>query len=139
MKTLKNLILTALLITTFSAVANLKNSNITLGGGIVGPKETLSISLDKLVGNGEYNVQCQIIDSNNDKNKVMMVFDVASSLTGVTLNGKYASTPAQLKLSKNNTLLFSEVGTRNGALVFTNMDLDDSVEVKNCVAVPVER
>lgn len=138
MKLAKNFLLLIVLATTFSAFAA-KSSNIQLGGGTVAPKESLTIPLDKLMSGGSYYVHCQIADVNNDKNKVMMLFNVVYSLTGVTLNGKYIfGTPAQARLNKTNTVVIGEVGARNGAVIFGNMDQDDSVEVSNCVAIPTE-
>lgn len=126
------------LFTAFNSFANLKNSSISLGGGTVSPRETLTISLDKLVSVGSYNIVCQITDNNNDKNKVMMLFSVANSIAGVQLNGRYiGATPAQSKLNKTNTVVFPEIASRYGSLMFSNMDQDDSVKVESCVATPV--
>lgn len=144
MKLNKNIIfLAAFSMSCASFAGNLKSSNISLdGGGTLKPRESLSISLDKLVAGGSYHVTCKITDPNNQKNKVSLVvsdYDSMSPMGGgrIVVNGSEISSGgrAQVELSQvSNVVEFFNVW-QNNYLSFTNLDQDDSVTISDCVAV----
>lgn len=125
---------------SFSICKWIKKLEYCVRGGVVKSKETLSLSLDKLVAGGSYHRVCKITDPNNQKNKVSLVFSTFGAVmptgTGrITLNGSEVGMgQAQVQLNNVNNIVEYFNMYQQYALAFKNLDQDDSVTVSDCVA-----
>lgn len=126
------------LLSLCSYAASTKNSNISLVGGTISPRQTLQIATDKLVPGGSYTVMCTISDSNNKANPVTVKVNVAypAGWGGgqITLNGNYIN-GSQFSLTQvDNQLQLTRIQSVT-PISITNLDQSDSVKVSDCVAI----
>lgn len=139
MKLLKAILLVAVCVLSSTSFAA-QNSTIPLGGSTISPKQAFTLPLNKLLPNAYYQVVCKITDNNNQKNKVVM--SLAALTQGalpsmISLNGsQVGGGSTQITLPQvTNTVEFTYL-TQKDAISFTNLDLDDSVIVSDCVGSP---
>lgn len=119
-----------------------KTPIIDLGGGTILPAQQLQISLEKLLPDIYYDISCKIIDSNNEKNPVVIGAQtdyVSGAMGRFYLNGQDIGPSyeaAQVKLNQvTNNFLATSLYQFCGSLKFTNADQDDSIVV-TCTAAP---
>lgn len=143
----RTLISTLLVLGAATAIAAPANSNIPLTGGSIAPKGTLSISLNQLVQNINYNVTCTINDPNNASNPVISAISAIlgqgnQQLGNIYFNGKQVGMgTAQAQLpGVNTTVLMNGVITSQpsaGDIYIQNADTTDAISVSNCVAIAI--
>ncbi len=126
------------------AYANLAASTQSLpGGSSLDPKESIKISLNPLLHNASYNVQCAVDNENADA--VDMHFDVALGSAGGSfgkfyMNSKELNPAHQAKLATGKSVYELHDVISNGKsndLIFQNLDLDNKISVSDCQATPV--
>lgn len=123
-------------------------SFIQLGSGTVRPTEQLEMSLDDLIPGALYNVICNITDSNNAENKVILLFGQNRASSGTcSLNNEIISHYYSTNYSSNSQFQLTQVENifeidsikknsyyeTGNYITFTNLDQDDSVII-NCHA-----
>ena len=144
---MRQIIFSAAILSLFALTTVQASSYISLGGGTVESSQQIEISLEKFMPEVSYKVTCEITDSNNEENKVIMFFDTNNSyvsgtcslnnhpLYGYCYNKQFQLTQVEntFEVSSVRKQDFYNYETDNSSLAFMNLDQDDSVTV-NCHA-----
>ncbi len=148
---MKETLLSAVIIAGFALSSSMahadvvmKSGRVSLTGGTIAPSSSLDVGLAGLNAKFRYDIECTISDANNAANPVVIGIDsvyytAGSSMLGeIFFNGsRVGGGSLQAALPGTKTLLeIHSISPYAQGITISNSDLDDSLDVSNCSAVP---